>query len=927
MYRSVAVVLATCVLSSVPALAAQLELITDLELKEPSGIARAKWPVTTGVPLPEGALKQPGDAVLLDANGKVVPAQFEVLSRWIPGDGSIRWLLVDTQADLKPRELVKFSLAKADGRSGATSLHVDESDDAVTIITGPLRFRIDRNRGFRLFSAVWLDVSGDGRFDNNEQIVAPAADDGASLLEARTGRWHRSNNVPPTSVSIETRGPLRVVLRVDGTHVAPGDSDRECYDYTCRIHAYAGKPIVKIQYTVKNLRFEFPLRSWAITDGLLTTTFSLSGKRVFSFGHGEDSTTGELRRGVAATLRQVGPGSYRIGVNERELCSGETAPGWADVSDERWGVTVGVLDFALQYPKAIEIRDDRLTVDLLSPRVGKTSFIEIGCTKTHDLVYHFHAGPVDVTQAGNLLAAAQEPAQFLPPTEWLSKSKAWLMDLCVPAEPRSYEQSDTRPYDVERFGGWDRFGAYWDRGGLNSGGYHSNMDTVMGRYVQTGDYSVFRRWAPRGRAMVEYTPWSPEGFHFKPGTEAHTKKANGGFPFIPVNTLTGKTAFTPEEYELYRYLVARDRHWPHYEQEDHVRLCEGYVEGQFGRPDSGHFGIFPVTETYLLTGDPVLREGLERMLEVMKFQISHRQGHCPAASYGARYQGWYQLGLAQIYACTGDETILPYLEMTARPTLERLRERPRGWYGNSGGEKLFMVSGLIGGLYHNWLLTGNEDARDSIIALCDWAVHFGHYIPKHQAGTGFPYFWEPDNPTAWHGKGQLHPRRLIPFAYGYRVTGRQDIFDLGADLAAFDHNPYHGSYQSWYTLTQQPKTDTVPPAAVRDMRVKPLGDGAAEVSFTAPGDDGTKGTAAEYQVKWSTMPLVEVIQWPQQKNTHRAFWWARNVTVEPRPVPAGKTVQFRIEGIQTGNVWFAIKAFDEQSNVSQLSNVVRVDVR
>jgi hypothetical protein len=238
-----------------------------------------------------------------------------------------------------------------------------------------------------------------------------------------------------------------------------------------------------------------------------------------------------------------------------------------------------------------------------------------------------------------------------------------------------------------------------------------------------------------------------------------------------------------------------------------------------------------------------------------------------------------------------------------------------------------MVSGLIGGLYNNWLLTGNEDARDSIIALCDWAVHFGHYIPKDQGGTGFPYFWDPDNPTAWHGKGQLHPRRLIPFACGYRVTGRQDVFDLGADLASFDDNPYHGSYQSWYTLTQQPKSDGTAPAAVRDLKVKPLADGAVEVSFTAPGDDGTNGTAAEYQVKWSTIPLVEVIEWPRQMDTHRAFWWARNVSVEPHPVPAGQTVRFRIEGIQTGNAWFAVKTFDEESNVSELSNVVQVDVR
>jgi len=925
MIRAVAASLVAAVFPSLLATAAPPTPITDLQLKEPSGVSRRAFPVTTGVPLPEGALEEAGEAVLLDADGKPVPARFEVLSRWIPGDRSVRWLLVDTQASLEPGELATFTLAKGDGPGVRhTSLRAQQTENAVTITTGPLRFRIDRNEGFRLLSAAWLDVNADGRFDEGEQVVKPAPEDGPAILEASTGRWHRTAHVPPKEVSIETSGPLRVVLRVDGTHVA---NDGGCYDYTCRIHAYAGKPFVKVQYTVKSLRFEVPFRAWAITDGLLATTLNLSANNTYTFGHGGESVGGELARGKAARLTQSEPGTYRIDVDGKELCSGEEAPGWADLSDGRLGVTVGLLDFAMQYPKAIEAKDNRLTVSLLSPRVGKTSFIEIGCAKTHDLIYHFHAGAVDADTAQELLTAVQEPAHLLPPTEWVSKSRAWAMDLCVPDQPRTYERSDPRPYDAERFAGWDRFGAYWEKGGLNCGGYHSNMDTVMGRYVQTGDYTVFRRWAPRGRAMVEYTPWSPEGFHFTPGTVQHTNKANGGFPMIPVNTLTGTTAFTPEEYELYRFFVARDRHWPYYKEEEYVKPCDGYVEGRFGRPDSGHFGIFPVTETYLLTGDPVLREGLKRMLEVMKFQISHRQGHCPAASYGARYQGWYQLGLAQIYACTGDETILPYLALTGPPTLERLREKPRGWYGNSGGEKLFMVSGLIGGLCNNWLLTGNEDARDSIIALCDWAVHFGEYIPKDRGGTGFPYFWEPENPKGWHGKGQLHPRRLIPFAYGYRVTGRKDIFDLGADLASFDDQPHHGAYQAWYTLVQQPKTDTTPPAPVRDLDVRVLGDGAVEVRFTAPGDDGEKGTAAEYQLKWSTVPLVEVIQWPQQKDTHRAFWWGQNVTNEPGPVPAGQTVRFRIEGLQTGKVWFAVKTFDDESNVSPLSNVVEAEVR
>jgi hypothetical protein len=213
--RSAAAILVMCVLSSLAAVATSFDVITDLELKEPSGIARASWPVTTGVPLPQGALKDAGDAVLLGTHGKVVPAQFEVLSRWIPGDGSVRWLLVDTQTDLQPNELATFSLAKGGGRSNATSLRIDETGDAVTITTGPLQFRIDRNAGYRLFSAAWLDLNDDGQFDRGEQILQPASDDGASLREATSGF---GKPLPACGIDQPRRRPSRFPSKPEGRY-------------------------------------------------------------------------------------------------------------------------------------------------------------------------------------------------------------------------------------------------------------------------------------------------------------------------------------------------------------------------------------------------------------------------------------------------------------------------------------------------------------------------------------------------------------------------------------------------------------------------------------------------------------------------------------------------------------------------------------
>ena len=88
MIRTVVAILAAGMIPSFSAVTGPPKAITVLELKEPSGIGRENCPVTTGVQLPEGALKKAGDAVLLDADGKPVPAQFEALSRWTPGNNT-----------------------------------------------------------------------------------------------------------------------------------------------------------------------------------------------------------------------------------------------------------------------------------------------------------------------------------------------------------------------------------------------------------------------------------------------------------------------------------------------------------------------------------------------------------------------------------------------------------------------------------------------------------------------------------------------------------------------------------------------------------------------------------------------------------------------------------------------------------------------
>src|SRR5262245_19403580 len=79
----------------------------SIAVDEPSRVVRKGWPVTSGIPLPRGALADDQAAALFNGD-RELPLQTEILSRW--SDGSIRWLLLDFPIDLEPGERRQLTL-------------------------------------------------------------------------------------------------------------------------------------------------------------------------------------------------------------------------------------------------------------------------------------------------------------------------------------------------------------------------------------------------------------------------------------------------------------------------------------------------------------------------------------------------------------------------------------------------------------------------------------------------------------------------------------------------------------------------------------------------------------------------------------------------------------------------------------------------
>jgi len=107
-------------------------------------------------------------------------------------------------------------------------------------------------------------------------------------------------------------------------------------------------------------------------------------------------------------------------------------------------------------------------------------------------------------------------------------------------------------------------------------------------------------------------------------------------------------------------------------------------------------------------------------------------------------------------------------------------------------------------------------------------------------------------------------------------------------------------------------SDTTAPAAVSNLNaVTGSSNGQIDLSWTAPGDDGSSGTAAGYTIKYAAFAITNDSQ----------FNNAVNVTGEPGPSAAGSAESMTISGLTPGTTYhFAMKTQDDAANTSSLSN-------
>ncbi|RLC51837.1 MAG: hypothetical protein DRH79_05600 [Candidatus Cloacimonadota bacterium] len=142
------------------------------------------------------------------------------------------------------------------------------------------------------------------------------------------------------------------------------------------------------------------------------------------------------------------------------------------------------------------------------------------------------------------------------------------------------------------------------------------------------------------------------------------------------------------------------------------------------------------------------------------------------------------------------------------------------------------------------------------------------------------------------------------------ITDLDPLTEYYAAVKALDEMNNIADISNLANATTSSLPDSTPPAAITDLTA--IGsETEIELSWTSPGDDGNIGTAAGYEIRIALYEITE-INWEE----------AELLPGPPWPLIAGSLQDYTVDELELGNVYyFAIKAFDENNNYADISNV------
>jgi hypothetical protein len=901
-------------------------LNVKLTVKENAGVGATQYPVSAVVPMPRGQCSDPRMLGISE-----VPSQVEVLERW-PGDQSLRHVLVHFQPTVSAGGNGAYHLTQGGPLAPTAPVVVLEGEDHITVTTGPLKFTVSKV-AFNIIDQLWLDTDNDGLFQDREQIIQSRGRNGGVLVP-RSGGGPAQVDADRNDLLmvVEERGPMRAVIRVEALTKFVSTTQHQ-HGFAVRIYAFAGQPLVKIDYQLQNSAKDV-VRSWPLYFEALNLDFrlTLAANRNLRFGLG-DGSVHRMAPGASAYLAQEMHNRFRLHnltdgatvFDSGVLPNGKGPDGFIDVSDAERGVTALIRNFWQTWPNGLELDgSQKLSLQLFpawSAQWQGGAFSPSGLYWLEDMQHvvkevlmYFHGPQV----SDETLIAMARTFQFYPtaqvPTDWYRQTRATL-DLggvIPPAASIPDVAEERQPF------------------------YHTEGFDIEDWYNETGPFY--------GAGWGNF--YDPE-----PGYRA-ASCMHGGWPYSAARVIATRSpadyfeaeAHGQSELNLRPEWMAQYRHdedwgllqltenpycggrWRIFEGHGISKLAAqtlpntGSEEPVYFARDDQHGWFYHAMEAYFLTGDPWIRDWYQFIAEFRRVRLE-RLDPWPDTASRATAHSLHQV--LQAYRVTGDsgllarfrEHLLTYLKPDQDPNY---------------GDQLTAVEESGGGFQTGYLMRTMVTYLEEVRALGDrqaYAEGFNYLSGlmewNYQYGN-FPYYFD----ARGGGKGISSGTGLTlvdPQAWYYWNTGKKKYLDQlnlylsqginGGETPYGRFDDWLGQFEGryWLYVKNTARKDATPPPPIRNLRAFMSSPTVLTLRWTAPHD------AQRYHVVWSDKPIVEQ---PSTSKAVRNWWAAHAVGPALKPAP-GKQQTVTIPVGNAAHVYAAIFTFDKNENMSAMSNAAR----
>lgn len=415
----------------------------SIEINNTTCFPRTEEPVAVGIPIPKGEIQDVSSLILKDEKGKIA-AQFTPTNLW--PDSSLKWVLLHFQPSVAANSIRNYSLEKTstDQKYEAEGLTINEHEDSFLVNTGVTTFILDKC-SFLPFSTVKCNAS-EMLSPRLSKIILTDKDDTEIPAEIST-------------IAVESAGYLKTTIKAEGSFKKQGS---EVLDFIARLHFFKNNSFVKIDFTLWNqnpakhtgglwdlgdpgsVLFKELALKLALSDevgkeiniraelGEAIEKIRAQDVRIYQDSSGGKNwkSTNHINRDMNIPVSFKG---YKVYSEDGIIREGLRATPIVYVGDGENGVSVTVKNFWQNFPKAISVKPNEITISLYPEEFADLHELQGGERKTHSIFLDFGGVP-------DALAFVDQPLLCTLSREWYAQTDT------VPYLCRSAVEDD-QPYD------------------------------------------------------------------------------------------------------------------------------------------------------------------------------------------------------------------------------------------------------------------------------------------------------------------------------------------------------------------------------------------------------------------------------------------------------------------------------------------------